>query len=199
MRHQQQRQRRQHRAYQEIRPPAAQHRMPGAVAHRADDRLHDQSGQRSRQPQQRELALVRSEVFVDRRHVPHLQPPAELDAEKSEGHVPDLPEGEVGSVGHGCETGWGCGPSDTPCAPTPASIRFANRGFSRPAEDFVKPPARGDISRMRGRKAPYPDFSRLFPIPANSLEFRVPAQRQKRTVFRQQRSTGKSRSVRNPR
>ena len=65
------------------------------------DRLHDQAGDGRGEPEQRKLALVRSEPFVDRRHIAHLQTPAELDSEESEGHVPDLPEREGRFVLHG--------------------------------------------------------------------------------------------------
>src|SRR5712692_990772 len=33
-----------------------------------------------------------AQVFVDGTHVRHLQPPAKLDAEETEAHVPNLPE-----------------------------------------------------------------------------------------------------------
>ena len=57
-----------------------------------DDRLHDQSGQGSGQPQYGNLICARAQVFVDGAHVGHLQSPAELDAEETKAHVPDLPE-----------------------------------------------------------------------------------------------------------
>ena len=79
---------------QEIRT-ASPERSPGAVAHVSDDWLNDQSGQRRGQPKKRKLAFVSAKIFVDGGHVPHLQAPAELDAKKSETHVPDLPEAEA--------------------------------------------------------------------------------------------------------
>jgi hypothetical protein len=90
-RHQEQRQRTEDRACEKIWPPSSQP-SPGVVAGVADDGLHDESGQRSGQPQNRYLVSPRSEVFIDGAHVRHLQAPAELDAEKTETHVPDLPE-----------------------------------------------------------------------------------------------------------
>ena len=62
----------------------------------ADDRLHEQSGQRRREPEHRHLVRLRAELLVDGAHVRHLQPPAELDAEEPEAHIPDLPERETG-------------------------------------------------------------------------------------------------------
>ena len=43
-----------------------------------------------------DLVRLRAELLVDGAHVRHLQPPAELDAEEPEAHVPDLPDDEVG-------------------------------------------------------------------------------------------------------
>ncbi len=43
------------------------------------------------------ICSARAEVLVDGAHVGHLQAPAELDAEKAEAHVPDLPEIPCGS------------------------------------------------------------------------------------------------------
>ena len=101
---------------QKIRPPSAQHRMPGSIAHRADHRLNDEAGQRGRQPEERQLALLGPEILVDRGHVPHLEAPAKLDPEKSERHVPDLPKGETGYVHGGIIT-----------APIPQPRRFSFR------------------------------------------------------------------------
>ena len=58
----------------------------------SDDGLHKQSGERRGEPENRNLIGMGAEVFVDGAHVGHLQAPAELDAEKAEAHVPDLPE-----------------------------------------------------------------------------------------------------------
>ena len=79
------------RADQEVRAPAAE-RAPRPVAHVPDDRLDDQAGQRRCQPEDRNLVRLRAKVLVDGAHVGHLQRPAELNSEKSETHVPDLPE-----------------------------------------------------------------------------------------------------------
>ena len=81
---------------QEVGPPPPQP-APRAVAERADDRLHEQAGQRRREPEDRDAIGLRAERLVDGAHVPHLQAPAELDAEEPEAHVPDLPEGEAWS------------------------------------------------------------------------------------------------------
>ena len=91
VRHRDQGERAEDRAGQEVRTPAAEP-SPGAVAHVPDDRLHEQSGQRRRQPEHGDLVGVARQVFVDGAHVGHLQAPAELDAEEAEAHVPDLPE-----------------------------------------------------------------------------------------------------------
>ena len=90
-RHQDQRAGTENRAGQEIRTAAAQP-APGVVAGVADDGLHQQPGQRRRQPQDRDLVGARAQIFVDGAHVGHLQSPAKLNAEEPETHVPDLPE-----------------------------------------------------------------------------------------------------------
>jgi len=71
-------------------PPAPQP-PPGPIAHVADNRLNDQAGQGSGQPQQRQLICPRTKIFVDRAHVGELEIPAELDSEKPYAHVDDLP------------------------------------------------------------------------------------------------------------
>ena len=77
---------------QEIgRPPAEARRRP--VADGADQRLHDEAGHRSRQPQQGHCCLVGTEEFVDRRHVGLLQPEAELQPEKADVHLHQAPPG----------------------------------------------------------------------------------------------------------
>ena len=74
----------------------------GAVAHRADDRLHQQAGDRPGQPQQRQAGLVGTEELVDRAHIGLLQPEAVLDPEESEVHAEQLPQGEQRfPAGHG--------------------------------------------------------------------------------------------------
>ena len=57
-----------------------------------DNRLYNESGQRRGEPQDGNLVSASTQVLVDGAHVRHLQPPAKLDAEKAEAHVPDLPE-----------------------------------------------------------------------------------------------------------
>src|SRR5439155_24824051 len=87
------------RAEEVIRPAPAEP-APCAVAHASDHRLDEEYRQRRRQPQHRDLLRLRPEVLVDGAHVRHLQPPAELDAEETEGHVPYLPETQTWLV-HG--------------------------------------------------------------------------------------------------
>ena len=100
IRHQDQRKRTQNRADQKVGPPPAE-RTPGAVAHRADDRLDDETGERRRQPEPGNLIIRRSQIFVDGAHVGHLQAPAELDAQKTKAHVPDFREGQGAQGFHG--------------------------------------------------------------------------------------------------
>ena len=59
----------------------------------SDDGLDDESGERRSQPEDRNLVGAGAQVFVDGAHVGHLESPAKLNAEESEAHVPDLPEG----------------------------------------------------------------------------------------------------------
>ena len=91
-RHQNQRSRTQNRTREKVRAAAAQ-AAPGPVAGVADDGLYEQSGQRRGEPENWNLIGSRPQVFVDGAHVRHLQSPAKLDAEETEAHVPDLPEG----------------------------------------------------------------------------------------------------------
>ena len=95
VRHHHERGRGEQRADQEVRPAAAQ-AAPGAVAHVADDGLHDQPGERRGKPEDRQLVDGRAERLEDAAHVRVLQREAELDAEEAETHVPDLPETESG-------------------------------------------------------------------------------------------------------
>src|SRR5205085_11089159 len=74
--------------------------VPSAVAHRADDRLHDEACDGPREPEQRDIGLLRAEVGVDGAHVGELQAPAELYAEEPEAHVPDLPEAQTRFLTH---------------------------------------------------------------------------------------------------
>ena len=94
---------------QKIRTTTSQAR-PGVIAGVADDRLYEQASERSRQPQNRNLIGARSEILVDGAHVGHLQPPAKLDAEKAEAHVPDLPEA-FGRLLHAFSSSRECGAS----------------------------------------------------------------------------------------
>jgi hypothetical protein len=67
-----------------------------------DDGLDDEARERRGQPEQRQFAFVRPKVFVDGRHVAHLQAPAELDAEEPKTHVPDLPKAQARFLHKGC-------------------------------------------------------------------------------------------------
>ena len=91
IRHENQRQRTRQSAPQQIRPTAAE-AAPGVIAHVADDWLDEQAGERRGEPEQRDLIRLGAKIFINGAHVRHLQAPAELDAEKAEAHVPDLPE-----------------------------------------------------------------------------------------------------------
>src|SRR5258705_6384330 len=73
--------------------------VAGAVAQGADGGLHEQPGQRGGEPQDGDLVPVGAKVFVDGAHVGHLARPADLDAQKAEAHVPDLPEAQAKSRG----------------------------------------------------------------------------------------------------
>src|ERR1041385_8749991 len=85
---------RQHGAGKKIRTPAAE-ASPGAIAHRADDRLDDQSCERCCKPEYRKMIGICAELLVDAAHIAELQAPAELNTKKSETHVPDLPEAQA--------------------------------------------------------------------------------------------------------
>ncbi len=74
-------------------PPEA---VPGVVAEVADHRLHDEPGERGREPEHRDLVGLCAQVLVDGAHVGHLQPPAELDAQEAKAHVPDCRELRLG-------------------------------------------------------------------------------------------------------
>src|SRR6185369_18059721 len=69
--------------------------VPGAIAHRADDGLNDQTSDWTSEPEIRKRAFLGVQVLVNRAHVGELQTPAKLNAEKSETHVPDLPEAQA--------------------------------------------------------------------------------------------------------
>ena len=93
--HEEEHERTQDRAGEEVRAAAAE-AAPGVVAGVADDGLDEQAGQRRGEPQNRNLVGARAQVLIDGAHVGHLQAPAELDAEEAEAHVPDLPEAALG-------------------------------------------------------------------------------------------------------
>ncbi len=95
VRHDHQRRGREQRTDQEVRP-ATPEAAPGAVAEVADDRLHDQAGDRRGEPQDRQLVDRCAERLEDAAHVRVLQREAELDAQEPEAHVPDLPEAQGG-------------------------------------------------------------------------------------------------------
>ena len=71
---------------------AAAETSPRSVAGVANEGLDDEAAQGGGEPEQREAIRRGSEDFIDGAHVGQLQAEAELDAEKAEGHVPDLPE-----------------------------------------------------------------------------------------------------------
>ena len=89
--HGEQRQRRQHRAGQEIGSPAAK-AAPGPVRIMADDRLDEQPGQRGGDPQQRQIVNLDAQRLEDTAHVRILQREADLDAEEAEADVPQPDE-----------------------------------------------------------------------------------------------------------
>src|SRR5690606_26221475 len=91
VRHEEQCDRRQHRADQEVRAATAQ-RGPGAVGQVADHRLHQQAGHGCGDPQPGDLVHVRTQGLEDAADVGVLQGESELDAQEAEAHVPDLPE-----------------------------------------------------------------------------------------------------------
>jgi len=101
---QEQRQRREHCAHEEVRATAPQ-AGPGAIGQVAHDRLHQQSGQRRGDPQQRNRLHVRAQRLEDAADVGVLQRKAELDAKEAETHVPYLPERELRFLGHGRSPG----------------------------------------------------------------------------------------------
>ena len=67
------------------RPPA----RDSTIAPRADDRLVDQAGHRTREPQQRQRRLVDAEVAVDWFHIGLLEAEAELQGDGADVHVDD--------------------------------------------------------------------------------------------------------------
>src|SRR5450631_368492 len=110
-----------------------------------DDRLHDQSSQGRGQPKNRYLVGACPQVFVDGAHIGHLQSPAELDAQKAEAHVPDLPESQPRFIGHK----W------TPCLSTVARSReSASPRQSASASYRWAPPAYSCEPRCPARARP---------------------------------------------
>src|SRR5271165_5446745 len=57
----------------------------------ADDWLHKKASERRSEPENGNLVGLRSEIFIDGAHVGHLEAPSELDPQKAETHIPDLP------------------------------------------------------------------------------------------------------------
>ncbi len=108
IRHREQRERSEHCASQKIRP-AATEPIPGAVRVVAHDGLHDQSGQRRGDPENRNLIDLCAERLEDATDVGVLEREAELDSQESEAHVPDLPERHLrlgGHAGSGVAAAW---------------------------------------------------------------------------------------------
>ena len=75
--------------------------VPGLVAHVADDRLHHQSRDRAGDPKDGNLVHLRAEGLEDPTDVRVLQGEAELDADVTEAHVPELPKTQEGFLAHG--------------------------------------------------------------------------------------------------
>jgi hypothetical protein len=73
--------------------------VPGIVAEVADQRLHQQAGDGGGQPQDGQLVHFRTQGGKDAAGVGVLQRKAELDAEKAEAHVPELPKAQPGLDG----------------------------------------------------------------------------------------------------
>src|SRR3546814_16665590 len=86
--HDEQRDRGEDRAGEEIGAAAAEATEPGAVAHMADDRLDEQPGQRRRDPQARQSLDILAERLEDAAHIGVLEREADLEAEKAEADVP---------------------------------------------------------------------------------------------------------------
>src|SRR6187401_3227348 len=93
MRHDNERQRSEDRADEEVGPAPAEP-GPGAVAQVSDDGLDDEPGDRRRDPEQRDVFNLGTERLEDPAHVGVLEREAELNPEEPEAHVPDVPERE---------------------------------------------------------------------------------------------------------
>jgi hypothetical protein len=59
-----------------------------------DDRLHQQARYRSGDPEYWNIVDISAKCLKDTAHVTVLQGKAKLDAQKTEAHIPDLPERE---------------------------------------------------------------------------------------------------------
>jgi hypothetical protein len=79
-------------AEEEERAAPAPGRVPGVVAEVADHRLHQQAGDGCGEPEYGQIVERGTERGEDAAGIGVLQREAELDAEKAEAHVPQLPE-----------------------------------------------------------------------------------------------------------
>src|SRR3712207_7451994 len=80
-------------AADDVRLAPAVLRMPRLVAHRADDRLDQQAGDRAGDVEDRQVVRVRPQEQEDRVHRALGQPEAELHPEEPEIHPGDVPGG----------------------------------------------------------------------------------------------------------
>jgi hypothetical protein len=91
VRHEEERNAGQDRAYQEIRTTTSES-VPRPIAHRTNDGLYQQSGHWTSKPKQWHVVRAGAEVGIDAAHIRELQTPAKLDSHESETHVPHLPK-----------------------------------------------------------------------------------------------------------
>jgi hypothetical protein len=70
--------------------------IPGIIAQVSNDGLHDESGYRSGNPQNRNLFHIGTQRLKNPAHVSILEGESELDPKESETHVPDLRERKLG-------------------------------------------------------------------------------------------------------
>jgi hypothetical protein len=70
--------------------------MPCSIAHKPDDRLNDEPGNGGGQPQNGYFFGPSSESFENPADVGILQRKSELNSEKAETQVPDLPKAQAG-------------------------------------------------------------------------------------------------------
>ena len=68
--------------------------MPRPVAQMTDDGLDEQAREGRCNPKQGDVILGRTQRLEDAGHVAALQGKAELNAQETETHVPDFPEGK---------------------------------------------------------------------------------------------------------